>query len=103
MRDLVGKELGVRFEGFAAGPDGGIDGRHSGAGKTIVQAKHYVGSTYASLKSQMEKERHAIVRLAPDRYFLATSRPLSPANKAELAAIIGPWLKHEADILPLKI
>jgi energy-coupling factor transporter ATP-binding protein EcfA2 len=99
VRDLIGKELGVRFEAFAAGPDGGIDGRHAGANKTIVQAKHYVGSSYASLKSQMQKERAAIDRLAPDRYILATSRPLSPSNKAELAAIIGPWLKHESDIL----
>jgi hypothetical protein len=29
VRDLVGRELGVRFEAFAAGPDGGMDGRHA--------------------------------------------------------------------------
>jgi len=27
--DLIGKELKVRFEAFASGPDGGIDGRHA--------------------------------------------------------------------------
>jgi hypothetical protein len=98
VRDLIGKELGLRFEAFAAGPDGGIDGRHTGAGKTILQAKHYADSPYSALKSNMQKERPAIDRLAPDRYVLATSRSLSPPNKGKLAAIIGPWLKQESDI-----
>lgn len=40
-RDLVGAEYRTRFEGFASGPDGGIDGRHAAAaGTTILQAKH---------------------------------------------------------------
>jgi hypothetical protein len=30
VRSLVGRELSVRFEAFAAGPDGGMDGRHAG-------------------------------------------------------------------------
>ena len=99
-RDLVGRELGVRFEAFAAGPDGGIDGRHAiGEGATILQAKHYVGSTYAALKSKMKRERAWIDRLSPTRYILTTSRPLSPSNKHELAAIIGPSLESEADII----
>jgi hypothetical protein len=110
VRDLIGKELGLRFEAFAAGPDDAMDGRHSSSTrvrrrrgrervrKTVLQAKHYAGSSYATLKSKMKKERLAIDRLAPDRYVLATSRPLSPRNKAELAGIIGPWLKRESDI-----
>ncbi len=99
VRDLVGRDLAVRFEAFATGPDEGIDGRHArGDGTTIIQAKHYLGSTYATLKSQMKRERASIDRLSPGRYILATSRPLSPKNKAELAAIIGPSLQSEADI-----
>jgi hypothetical protein len=38
-RDLIGRELGVRFEAFAPGPDGGMDSRHATAeGTTILQA-----------------------------------------------------------------
>jgi energy-coupling factor transporter ATP-binding protein EcfA2 len=100
VRDLIGRELGVRFEAFAAGPDGGIDGRHAtGDGSIILQAKHYAGSTYSALKSTMVGERAAIDRLSPARYILTTSRPLSPENKRELAAIIGSSLLSEADIL----
>jgi len=56
-RDLIGKKLGVRFEGFATGPDGGIDGRHAkGAHTTILQAKHYAKSPFSTLKSAMKRE-----------------------------------------------
>jgi len=99
-RDLVGREIGVRFEAFAAGPDGGIDGRHAtGDQSVILQAKHYAGSKFAALKSQMKRERASIDRLSPTRYVLATSCPLTPKNKQQLAAIIGPTLQGEADIL----
>lgn len=98
-RDLIGQELGVRFEAFAAGPDEGIDGRHAtGTEKSILQAKHYVNSRYANLKRTMKKERASIDTLAPIRYILTTSCNLTPANKAELAEIIGPSLQAESDI-----
>ena len=96
VRELIGQELKIRFEAFSAGPDGGMDGRHSGGAKaTILQAKHYVGSSFAKLKSALKKERASIDRVLPKprRYLLATSRPLTPPNKAELAKIIGKILK----------
>lgn len=55
----------------------------------ILQAKHYRLSDMAALTRAMKKERGAINRLDPDRYILATSRPLTPDNKAALAEIIG--------------
>src|SRR5271157_5475831 len=100
VRDLVGRELGVRFEAFAAGPDGGIDGRHAiGDEAIILQAKHYVKSTWSTLKSKMKRERTSTNRLSKSRYILTTSRPLSPHNKYELSVIIGPSLRSEADII----
>lgn len=100
VRDLVGKVLDVRFEAFGPGPDGGMDGRHSEGGlKTVLQAKHYLGSSFAQLAAAMRRERGAIDRLGPDRYVLATSRHLSHRNKADLAAIIGPALRNEGDLL----
>ncbi len=98
--DLIGRELGVRFEAFCAGPDGGVDGRHATAGNsTILQVKHYAGSTVATLQRTMKRERKSIDRLAPTRYILATSRLLSPLNKRGLAKIVGPSLNSESDIL----
>ena len=99
-RDLIGKSLGIRFEAFAKGPDGGVDGRHATSeAKTILQAKHYINSGYSALKSKMKKERASIDALEPDRYILATSCPLTPNRKDELAEIIGPRLLSLSDIV----
>src|SRR5712672_3491415 len=99
VRDLLGRELSVRFEAFCVGPDGGMDGRHAAASGTIIlQAKHHASSKFSSLKAAMAKERSSIDKLQPGRYILATSRPLSPSNKSALAQIIGPALKSEDDI-----
>ncbi|MGD9842899.1 MAG: hypothetical protein AB7U99_08355, partial [Steroidobacteraceae bacterium] len=68
-------------------------------GTTILQAKHYGGSKFSNLNTQMRKERSSIDQLTPSRYILATSLPLSPKNKNQLATLIGPALKTEADIL----
>lgn len=99
-RDLVGQDLGLRFEGFGPGPDGGIDGRHAAAGdKVILQCKHYAGSTFSVLSAAIRKERHSIDVLNPTRYILTTSRALTPTNKSTLSKIIGPCLLSEVDIL----
>jgi len=100
VRDLVGKELNLRFEAFCAGPDGGVDGRHSKGDENtlILQVKHYEGSPFSKLKGVMKRERKAIDILSPSRYLLATSCKFTPPSKAELATIIGPCLQRPADI-----
>jgi len=99
-RDLIGADLGIKFEGFGPGPDQGIDGRHAaGSEETILQAKHYVGSTFASLKSAMKKERKSIEKLAPNRYLLVTSQVLTSKKKEQLAEIIGNHLQSKGDIV----
>lgn len=57
VRDLIGKEEGLCFEAFCAGPDGGTDGRHSQAsGHIILQAKHYEGLPFSKLTAAMKLE-----------------------------------------------
>ena len=98
-RDLIGRELGIRFEAFAVGADEGMDGRHAAAdGHIVLQAKHYIGSDLSGLKKAMRKERAAIDKLSPTRYILATSLDVQPGSKTALAEIIGPSLKAEKDI-----
>ncbi|HXI08696.1 hypothetical protein ACVIJ6_003171 [Bradyrhizobium sp. USDA 4369] len=98
-RDLVGREIELRFEAFPEGRDDGMDGRHARAdGSIVMQAKHYRGSGFAALKSKMVKERQSIDRLAATRYILVTSAPLTPKNKNALAQIIGPSLQTPGDI-----
>ncbi|MBS4719891.1 restriction endonuclease [Aeromonas caviae] len=99
VRDLIGREEGLRFEAFCAGPDGGIDGRHAQAnGNVILQAKHYEGSPFSKLMAIMKRERSSINKLVPSRYILATSSRFTPLGKSKLVPIIGPSLRSEADI-----
>lgn len=101
-RDLLGRELGVRFEAFPDGPDDGMDGRHATAdGDVVLQAKHYNRSGFAKLKAAMKRERASIDALGPKRYLLAASVALTPANKDQLAAEIGPALITVGDIFGL--
>jgi hypothetical protein len=98
-RDLIGREIGKRFEVFPEGPDAGMDGRHALAdGAIILQAKHYRRSGFSGLKSTMAKERKAIERLQSKRYILVTSAPLTPRNKSALSEIIGSALRTPGDI-----
>jgi hypothetical protein len=68
VRDLIGRELTMRFEAFGAGLDGGMDGRHAkGGAATILQAKHYARSSFKDLLAAMKRERPGIDRLVPAR------------------------------------
>jgi hypothetical protein len=102
--DLLGAELGVRFERFTRGRDGGIDLRHiptRSARPDIVQAKHYKGSTLSSLRTAVKNEARRLRqgKVKVRSYRLATSLGLTPANKTELAGLLAPWIRREDHVL----
>jgi len=98
-RDIARVETGLRFSAFGPGPDGGIDGRHAkGDDKTILQSKHYIGSSFSQLKSAVGREVKKLPRLNPRRYLLFTSQSLTPSRSDKLAAVLGEYLKDSGDI-----
>lgn len=102
--DLLAADLGVRFERFTRGRDGGVDLRHIPAGgedPDIVQAKHYKGSTLSALRTAVKSEakRLAAGKVKSRTYRLATSLGLTPNNKTEIARLLSPWVTREDDIL----
>lgn len=97
--DLLSAELGVKFERFSPGADGGMDGRHSSAaGVRILQAKHYKNSKWSDLKSAAKRERKNVAALAPKEYYLHTSQPLTPDRKDVLIAQIDHASAQTANI-----
>ena len=101
VRDLLQSELSIRLETFKTGRDGGIDFRYSKANDTslIVQAKHFVDTGFRGLLSHLRsKEKAKIAKLQPKRYLLATSVPLSPANKNQIRNELFPYVKGTEDI-----
>src|SRR5216684_3682482 len=101
VRDLLQADLGLRLESFSAGPDSGIDFRYQRQGTNlIVQCKHYARSGFAALTSVLRrKERQKIDSLAPTRYILATSVPLTPDRKDEISEILAPHCLVRSDVL----
>lgn len=105
-QDLLEAELGIAFENFRDGPDGGIDLRHAPArtsggkpqsGRTIVQCKRY--KTFASLRAELAgSELQKIKALAPVRYILSTSVALSPRQVDELVDLLSPYVHTSGDI-----
>jgi len=99
VRDLLQAEWGVTLESFKAGRDGGVDLRYArGPHNLVVQVKHYVKTGLPGLLRDLKAEAAKVVALQPTRYLLATSVPLSLANKQAIAEIFGGALAV-ADVL----
>jgi hypothetical protein len=100
-RDLFEDVLGVPFEVFTRGADGGIDLRHlaDDGGSTIIQCKHWMHSGSAALLRQIQRtERPKIAVLKPQRYILLTSASLTVAMKAKLQDVLSPYVRRPGDI-----
>lgn len=101
VRDLLQEELGVRLESFKSGRDRGIDLRYCSNpyNTLIVQCKHYAGSSFQTLLSEIKKhELDKVNKLQPNRYILATSLGLTPGQKDELVKIHTPYIQTPGDI-----
>jgi hypothetical protein len=105
VADLLGADLGVRFETFPRGADRGIDLRYVPLGGEerphIIQCKHYVRSSFPSLLAAAKQEAKRLKELVPQpsTYQFVTSKDLTAANKKRLMAILDPWIKREQDVL----
>ncbi|WP_426702334.1 restriction endonuclease [Rhodanobacter sp. Col0626] len=99
--DLLGRAFGVTIERFKPGKDGGIDGRFFiGGDMMVVQCKHWLNTPFSKfLKYMYETELPKIKRLAPKRYILAVSYPLSPPQKQQISSLLAPYISSPSDIL----
>jgi hypothetical protein len=101
-RDLLQAEWDVPLEAFKSGRDAGIDLRYAPAegGATIVQCKHYVVSGFTKLLAHLrDEERPKVKKLAPHRYVVVTSVPLTPGNKGQIARALKPFVLGTRDVL----
>lgn len=101
-RDILQKEMAIRFEAFRRGKDKGIDLRYSTDEDTnaiIVQVKQYQGSGIKKLLSVLRKEElPKVKRLLPKRYILVTSVPLNPAEKEMIKTIFTGFIHNTSDV-----
>jgi hypothetical protein len=101
-RDLLQAEWNQWLESFKTGRDKGIDLRYSHPIQktTIIQCKHYLGSGFTKLLRHLtDEEKPKIAKLAPQRYVLVTTVPLSPANKDAILKGLSPYVLSTQDIV----
>ena len=103
-RDLLQAELGLALELFAPGPDRGIDIRYLGVVKGVEQAivaqcKRWAEDSFRRLLRHLETvELPKVERLAPARYIVMMSAPLSPDRKDKIVIAIQPWVRSPSDV-----
>lgn len=101
-KDLLDSKLGVDFEIFKEGKDGGIDLRYTNKrpNEIIVQVKHYINSEFSDLKRQLALEKNKLDKLVdkPKRYIVFTSFKLSPLKTKEIKVLLSPYVKRDEDI-----
>ncbi|MFN8343984.1 MAG: ATP-binding protein [Spirosomataceae bacterium] len=92
----------IVFRTFKDGKDKGIDILYSTAAEEyeiVGQVKHYYRSGYHALVAHLKSsEKQKVHKLAPRRYFLATSVDLSVANVIEIKGIFQPYLQSLSDV-----
>jgi hypothetical protein len=100
-RDLVQAELGIRLENFAHGRDRGIDLRYAKdrLNTIIVQCKHYARSSWAELRRALQTDVPKIQALAPRRYIVVTSLPMTPDRKDWVCKAFAPYCQSAVDVL----
>ena len=97
--DLFRAEFGGHWERFKRGKDGGIDLRGTTPSETIiVQCKHLRESPFRTLRAQLTKEAPRAANLPCARYMVATSQPLLPPHKTEIAQLMEPALRADTDV-----
>ncbi|MFI9556117.1 nSTAND3 domain-containing NTPase [Nonomuraea endophytica] len=84
--DLINAEFGLRLHSYPAGRDQGIDLRQVDPQDkvTVVQCKHYAGSTWSDFRKSALKEAAKTGARSADRYMLATSLPLTAPNHSKI-------------------
>lgn len=100
VNDLLSRHFDTRIERFKPGRDGGIDGRfYKDGNESIIQSKHWLKSGVSQLINYLKNtEKNKVEKLNPSTYILATSIPLSVANKAAITDIFSPYVKSGIEI-----
>ena len=104
-RDLLQEELGISLELFAPGPDGGIDIRYvrpkeNGEQIIVGQCKRWAENSFPGLLRHLSREELPKIRkLAPERYIVMTSVPLTPSRKEKIVRALEPWIQTPVDVM----
>ena len=92
--DIMSKKLGVQLRTFAKGKDGGIDATDDvSTHNIIVQAKHYINSSYSALYNTLKSEVNKVDDLKPNQYYVCCAQELTPGNIDDIYNLFSDYMK----------
>ena len=101
-KDVMSKMLGVDFQRFGAGRDGGIDLTDDVSKKNvIVQVKHYVKTDFSGLIASLRKEVKKVECHRPEQYYICCSKELTPQNKHDIYEMFSDYMESAGNIITL--
>ena len=100
--DIMSKILGVQLRTFAKGKDGGIDATDDvSTHNIIVQAKHYINSSYSALYNTLKSEVNKVDDLKPNQYYVCCAQELTPGNIDDIYNLFSDYMKDSNNVIDL--
>ncbi|MBP2023909.1 adenylate kinase family enzyme [Clostridium punense] len=98
-KDIMEKKLNAELRVYKQGKDGGIDINAFTGNEIIIQVKHYVKSSYNSLKTSLISELKKVKKLNPNQYYICTSQKLSVQNVNEIYELFKNFMNSSKNII----
>lgn len=102
-KDIMERKLSMNLRIYTSGRDRGIDlSDYEIPHQTIVQIKHYMNSTYSSLKTSLGNEIKKVEKLNPRSYYICVSKSLTEANTEDIYEMFANYMDSTNNIVDLK-
>jgi hypothetical protein len=102
-KDVMEKKLSTGLRLFAKGRDGGIDlTDNTRTHNIIVQAKHYIGSKFPSLRTTLKNEIKNVYKWKPNQYYVCCGMQLTDANISEIYDMFSDFMETDKNIITLR-
>jgi hypothetical protein len=102
-KDVMQKKTSTSLRAFSKGRDGGIDlTDNTYQHNIIVQVKHYIGSSFANLRTTLKKEIGNALKWRPKQYFVCCGMQLTEANVREIYEMFSSFMESDKNIITLK-
>lgn len=102
-KDVMEKKLSTSLRLFAKGRDGGIDLTDNvQSHNIIVQAKHYIGSRFSNLRTNLKNEIDNVYKWNPNQYYVCCGMQLTDANIKEIYDMFYDYMDNDQNIVTLR-
>ena len=102
-QDVMERMLSVKLRRFSKGRDGGIDLTDSVPRyNIIVQAKHYIRSTFSNLRTSLSNEKSNVEKWNPNKYYVCCGMELTASNISEVYSMFSDYMESDRNIVTLK-